>query len=569
MAIEAPGKGHIRKYDLIIRNGYIVDGSGAPGYMGDIAVKHGTIKKIGILDCLKADHVIDAGGSVIAPGFIESHANDRPERLIANPYASSMLYQGVTSMIMGEQGFAPSLHMGETGYAQLEDGFDLLMEHGIAVNYGSYVDQGDIRIAVMGFEAGDPTTEQLQEMKTLVATAMDQGALGLSSALIYAPGSYSNTETLIELAKVAANYGGTYKTHVRGEDSFTLQEGRGIREAVDIGRAAGLPVIINHMKAPGIVCYQEQTMQQMIQYIEEVRNDGQEVSAQMYPYQYGATALHALLPPWQQEGGKEAMVARLQDPDTRAQIRQEIYQEIPTDPFFNFVMITAGGNWEKIKLVFAVAEENQVFVGKDFYEIASIMGYDIVNSPRDAIEAFFDMVISEYTDSQTTSGTGGTQPVVILPAIYAEEDMLLGLKQSWVGIASDALALTLEGPKLHPRAFGSFARVLGYFSRERGLFSLEHAVYKMTGLIAKQVKLKKRGLLRKGYAADIVVFDPAVVIDLADYGNPNVYPPGIEYVIVNGEVVLVDGETTGALPGRILRLCGKKRRVMEDEQIKE
>jgi len=541
------------KYDLVIVNGTIIDGTGAPRCAADVGIKNGKIMKIGDLKKIDAARIINAAGLIVAPGFIDSHCNDRPESVIANPYALSMTHQGVTSLIMGEQGFAPSPHYGASGYNNLSEGFQLLMDHGIAVNYGTYIDQADARITVMGFETGDPTAQQLAAMKALVADAMKQGAFGLSSALTYAPGAYNSTETVIELAKIAAAYGGSYKTHVRGEDQFTLDEGRGISEAVEIGKKANIPVIINHLKAPGVVAYELGIMQKIIDFIAVAQRGKQKIYAQMYPYQYGVTSLHLLLPPWRQEGGNSAIVARLRDPAIRDETRKEIYAEVETPAFFNFVMTTSGGNWEKIKLASTVVESNSQYVNKNFYEIAQLMGYDIATNPKDAIEAYFDLVISEYSDSRTSEGAGGLQPKVILPAFYSEEDLFLGLNQSWVGIACDGLSQKPESPKIHPRCFGSYPKVLGYYSREKGLFTLEEAVRKMTGLIARQLGIKDRGKIARGYAADITVFNPDTVDDLATYGNPNVYPEGIEYVIVNGELVIDEGEITGALPGRILR----------------
>ena len=543
----------VANYDLVIVNGTIIDGTGAPRFHANVGIRHGQIKEIGDLGNVSTARIIDAAGLIVAPGFIESHANDRPDSVAANPYALSMIHQGVTSLIMGEQGFAPSPHYGAAGFNTLVEGFDLLMANGIAINYGTYIDQADVRIAVMGFDAGDPSPQQLEQMKTIVEDAMKNGAFGLSSALAYAPGSYNNTETIIELARVAASYGGTYKTHVRGEDQFTLSAGRGISEAVDIGQGANIPVVINHMKAPGVDCYDLRVMRQIVDFINDARASGVEVSAQMYPYQYGVTSLHLFLPPWRQEGGNAAIVASLNDPATREEIRKEIYGEIETTPFFNFVMVTSGGNWEKIKLVSAVVEADSKYLNKDFYEIAQLMGYDIAANPKDAIEAYFDLVISEYSDSSTSEGAGGLQPKVILPAFYSEEDLFLGLRQSWVGIACDGLSQKPEETKIHPRCFGSYPKVLGYYSREKGLFSLEDAVRKMTGLIARQVGISDRGVIAPGYAADITIFNPDTVNDLATYGNPNVYPAGIEYVIVNGRLVIDRGELTGALPGRILR----------------
>lgn len=541
------------QYDMVIVDGTIIDGTGSPRFAADVGIKKGKIKKIGSLKNVSADRIINAAGLIVAPGFIESHSNDRPNEVAVNPYALSVLHQGVTSLIMGEQCFAPSLYDPNAPFSSFEEGFKLLMAEGIAVNYGSYIDQGDARIAVMGFDEGDPTPQQLEAMKTIVADAMKSGTFGLSSALVYPPGAYNSTETIIELAKVAASYGGTYKTHVRGEDQFTLDEGRGIREALDIGKKADIPVVINHMKAPGFTCYQLEIMQQIIDAVNLARASGQKVSAQMYPYDYGIIYLSNILPPWRQEGGKDQIIANLQDPVIRAEIRKEIYEEVETPYFFNFVMVTTGGNWEKVKLTSAVVETNGQYVGKNFYEIAGLMGYDIVIEPKNAVEAYFDLVISEYSDPSVSFGSLGLQPTVIIPAYYSEVDLQLGLQQSWVGIASDGFSQKPGDPKIHPRCFGTFPRVLGHYSREMGLFTLEDAVRKMTGLIAQQVGLQDRGKLAKGYAADITIFDPGTVIDRATYNNPNVYPEGIKYVIVNGELVIDEEEITGARPGRILR----------------
>lgn len=528
-------------YDILITNGTVVDGTGAPRYQADVGIRDGKIVAIGKLAKGKAERVIDAEGLVVAPGVIDTHSHS--ETILLRDYRGlSFMHMGVTTLILGEVSGAPLPYSPEEGsWVSLAGLFKRLEDQGISLNYGSYVGKESVVDMVMGPVDRPPTEAELKFMKYLVAEAMEDGAFGLSSALAYAPSIFTSTETMIELAKVAAQYGGAYKSHVRGEDEYTLEPGHGIRELIDICIAAGLPGIVTHMKAPGIKCWEQKIMQKSIDLINETRAEGYDIVADMYPYQFGATSLRAVLPPWAVEGGTEAMLARLMDPVLRAEIRAGIYEEIELPYWFNFVMVCTGKDFSKIGFTSSPTGKNTDLEGKFFDEIALIRGY---TEPDDAIEAIFDIIIEE-------NGGGG----MIIPAYFEESDIELAMREPWMAFCTDGVAYNPAwGGKPHPRYFGTYPRVLGVYVRERGIITLEDAVRKMTWLPAQQTGITDRGKIEVGLAADIFIFDPDTVIDKATYVDPLQYPEGIPYVMVNGVVVIDDGVHNGAAPGKILRL---------------
>ena len=538
-------------YDVLIVNGTVVDGTGAPGYQADVGITDGKIVAIGKLAKGKAERIIDAEGLVVAPGFIDPHGGisiSSRDGSVRNPQCLSKIYDGVTTLISGEGSVAPRPYDPDRAFCTLAEAFRLFEESGISCNYASFVNHGKVRSFLLGNEDREPTEAELQVMKFLVAEAMEDGALGLASMLVYTPECYSTTELVIELAKVAAKYGGTYRTHIRGEDIHQLEPGLGTAEMVQICEEAGLPVVQIHFKAPGPEFYELGMLQQTIDYIDEARAEGLDVQAHLYPYMFGATGLSAIIPPWEKAGltTPEWLALLEKGTDSRARIRAEIYEEIPAPvEWFNFVMDTAGGDFSKLGFRSSPTGTNAAYVGMFFDEIAELKGYPVPPyTLEDAIEVIFDILIEEH-------GGGG----LLAPAYFEESQIELCLQQPWMAIGSDAGARDpATGGLPHPRAYGTFARVLGEYSRERGVITLEDAVYKMTGLPCEQIGITDRGKIEVGLAGDITVFDPLTVKDKATYTEPLQYSEGIPYVIVNGVVVIDDGEHTGALPGKILRL---------------
>jgi N-acyl-D-aspartate/D-glutamate deacylase len=543
-AIHAPAQEP--QYDLLIVHGHILDGSGSPWYEGSVAVKDGKIVEIGRLAQSTARRVIDAQEMAVTPGFIDLHSHS-DFTLLVDGKAESKIRQGVTTEILGESDSAGPVQ----GYAVLE--FDRALERygltrdwttlgqyfervehqGISVNIASYVGSGQVRAVVMGNVNRAPTETELDQMKNLVEQAMRDGAIGLSSGLIYTPNMFAKTEELTALAAVAARYGGIYTSHIRGEGSG---EPKALREAIDVSEKAELPAHILHFKMDGKANWGH--MSEQVRLIQAARDRGVDITANQYPYIAAMTGLEQCLPPKFLEGTSEEIVARLKDHKARAEIRQAIATGLPG---WEDDEVKSVGGWHGVLVASLQKTENKKYEGKRMDEVAALMG-------KDPVDALCDLLISE----------GGSAEAIYFS--MSEADVELAMKQPWVGIGSDGVAASPEMTflgKPHPRFYGTFPRVLGVYVREKKVLTLPDAVRKMTSLPAQITGLSDRGLLRPGMAADLTIFDPKTVSDRATFENPLQYAVGIPYVIVNGVVVIDNGEHSGAKPGRVLYGRGK------------
>jgi N-acyl-D-amino-acid deacylase len=536
------------RYDIVIRGGRIMDGTGNPWYSGDIAIANDRIVAIGKLNGATAKRVIDAKGMVVSPGFIDMLGQSEASLLIDNR-ALSKLSQGITTEITGEGGsIAPqdafTIAAAQPGldpyhlkidWHSLEDYWLRLDKKGTPINIGTYVGAAQVREAVLGDVDRAPSVEELEKMKSLVAQALQQGALGVSTALIYPPGHYAKTEELIELAKVAAQYGGIYATHMRSEG---LNEVAAVREALRIGQEAQLPVEIFHLKVSGKS--RAGSMLQIVRMIQEARDSGQDVTADMYPYLAGATALASSLPPWVADGGADKLLERLRDPALRQRIKTEMTST--GERTWENLYLDAGGA-AGVMVSSVVNPELKQYTGKTVAEIAG-------QQKKDPLDALMDFVLADK------SLTGA------LYFIASEDDLQTGLRQPWTSIGLDAGELSLDGPLFephtHPRAFGSMPRFLGHYVRDLQLLPLEQAIRKITSLPAQREHLAGRGLLKEGFFADITIFDPGTILDKATYTEPAQLSQGVQFVLVNGQVAFEGGKVTGAMGGRALKGQGAK-----------
>ncbi|MCI0380796.1 MAG: amidohydrolase family protein [Gemmataceae bacterium] len=530
-------------FDLVIRNGRIVDGSGNPWFHADLAIRGDKIAALGKLPDAKARREIDARGLVVAPGFIDMHSHS-DFTLLEDGLAQSKIRQGVTTEVLGEgsspgpyrEKLAPPQHLVNgkpTRWTTLGDYFDVVERAGVSTNVASFVGLGTVWECVMGKSHARPTREQLERMKVLVEEAMQNGAAGLSSMLAMPPGSLATTDDIVELCKVVARFGGTYMTHIRNEGTIVFEA---IREAIEIGRRAGVAVEILHIKIADQKYWGK--MSDIVKLVDDARREGVNVHANIYPYTRGHNNLSSIIPPWAHEGGTAKMLARLKDGGDRAKLKKDIRGGIPG--WYNH-FTAVGGDWSRM-----LVSANTGYKG---LTVDRILAARKKNPTRergsDDLDELFDLLIEE----------GGSIPTVY--DHHTEKDMNLALSQPWCSIGSDGLALATEGPLKrghpHPRSFGTFPRVLGVYVRQRNLLTLEDAVRRMTSLNATKLGLHERGLLRPGFYADVTLFDPERVIDKATYEEPFQYSVGIEYVLVNGEIVLEKGKHTGAKPGRALR----------------
>ncbi|MCL6566314.1 MAG: D-aminoacylase [Acidobacteriia bacterium] len=543
-----PGTGSAETYDLILRNGTVYDGSGGPPLRADVAVRGDRIAAVGTLNHARARVELDVSGLAVAPGFINM-LSWATESLIHDGRSLSDIKQGVTLEVFGEGWSMGPLNeamkqeqrrrMGERPYeiawTTLGEYLEFLERKGVSPNVASFVGATTIRIHEIGYENRPPTPEELDRMRALVRQAMEEGALGVGSSLIYAPAFYAKTEELIELCKVAAQYDGMYISHMRSEGPRLLEA---IDELIRIAREAGIRAEIYHLKAAGKSNWGK--MDAAIARIEAARAAGLHVTADMYTYIAGATGLNATMPPWVQEGGHDAWVRRLRDPRIRARVKREMLT--PTDAWENF-FVEAGP--DRILLVgFRNKTLREKYLAKTLAEVARLRG----EHPADTA---MNLVIED--DSR-------------VDAVYflmTEENVRKQIQLPWVSFGSDAGSVAAEGPvlnvHLHPRAYGNFARLLGKYVRDEKLISLEEAVRRLTSLPAGNLKIADRGLLKPGYFADIAVFDPARIQDHATFENPHQYATGMVHVFVNGTQVLRNGEHTGATPGRFVRGPGYKK----------
>ena len=551
LAVGGPADNHPAApspYDVIIRNGTIYDGSGKRPFTGDVAIRGDRIAAIGTLKNVRGRTEIDATGLAVAPGFINM-LSWATESLIQDGRSQSDLRQGVTLEVFGEGWSMGPLseamkkevveRQGDIKYeirwTTLGEYLDYLVARGISTNVASFVGATTVRIHVVGYEDRAPSAEELERMRKLVRQAMEEGALGVGSSLIYAPAFYAKTDELAALCKVAGEYGGMYISHMRSEGNRLLEA---LDELISIARRAGTAAEVYHLKAAGKPNWGK--LDAAIAKIEKARARGIRVTADMYTYTAGATGLDAAMPPWVQEGGHKAWVERLKDPAIRERVKREM--STPTDAWEN-LYLAAGP--ENILLVGFKNDALKPLTGKTLAEVAAMRG----KSPQ---ETAMDLVIED--DSRV-----GT-----IYFLMSEENVRKQIKLPWVSFGSDAESLAPEGVFLksnpHPRAYGTFARLLGKYVRDEKLIPLEEAIRRLTSLPATNLKLKDRGLLKPGYFADIVIFDPARIQDHATYEKPHQFSMGMVHVFVNGTQVLRNGEHTGALPGRVVRGPGHKRR---------
>jgi len=531
-----------RTYDIIIRNGHILDGAGNPWYAADVAIQADRIAAIGNLGDAHAKREIDAKGQIVSPGFIDMLGQSESALLLDNR-SLSKLSQGITSEITGEGGsiapqnektlapLKPFLDQFKftVDWTTLDGYFRRLEKQGTPINIGTYVGSAQVREAVIGDDDRAPTPAELTQMESLVEQAMKDGALGVSSALIYPPNIYAKTDELIALAKVAAKYGGLYATHMRSEGASEMQA---LAEAIRIGREANLPVEVFHLKVSGKARWGN--MKIVVRAIEAARDSGLDIAASMYPYPAGGTALASALPPWAADGGVQKLLARLKDSEVRARIKKELAGDHPD---WENLYYDCGGA-RGVLLASIEKPELKQFEGKTVEDVAKAWK----KSPEDAL---MDFVIAD------SAQTGA------LYFMASEEDIKTGLEQRWTSIGLDANEMSLDGPifeaHTHPRAFGSMPRFLGHYVRDEQLMPLETAIRKITSWPAQREHLENRGLLKPGYFADVTIFDPATIIDRATFVSPAQLSEGIAYTIVNGQIEYDHGKLTGATAGKVLR----------------
>jgi N-acyl-D-amino-acid deacylase len=530
-----PGQDH----DVVIRGGTIYDGTGKPGRRGDVGIRGDRIVAVGDLSSVKAKVVIDAAGLAVAPGFINmlSWSNDS---LLADGRSQSEIRQGVTTQIMGEgwswgpvnDAIKKRMKKEQTDFkydiewTSLSDYLYFLQRRKVSCNVASFLGATTVREYVIGLENKKPTPGQLEQMRKLVEREMRGGALGIASALEYPPAYYADTDELIELCKVAARFKGKYITHMRSEGAGLLEA---IDEVVRISRAANLPAEIYHFKAAGKANWGK--MDAAIARVEAARKEGLAVTANMYCYTAGATGLDACIPPWAADGGREALARRLREPETRKRIVADIRSPKKGWPdFYN-----NAGSPDNILLVGFRTETLKKLTGKSLGEVAR-------QRRKDPVEVLLDLLLEDDSRIET------------IYFLMSEDNVRKLMRRPWVSFGSDEESQAPEGHFIkrmpHPRAYGNFARLLGRYVRELKVLSLEEAVRRLTGLPAGNLGLDRRGLLKEGHFADVVVVDPKTIADRATYQKPHQYAVGIRHVFVNGVQVLKDGEHTGERPGR-------------------
>ena len=533
-------------FDLMIVNGEVYDGLGGDPYLADIAIFGDRIVAIG-RDLGSAKETIDARGFAVAPGFINmlSWATDT---LIEDGRSQSDIRQGVTLEVMGEGWSMGPLsetmktmaraRQGDITYdiawTTLGEYLQFLEDKGISTNVASFVGATTVRIHELGFEDRPPTDEELQRMREHVRVAMEEGALGVGSSLIYAPAFYADTAELIALCEVAVEYGGRYISHIRSEGSRLVES---VDELISIARTTGIGAEVYHLKAAGEENFDK--LQTVFQRIEDARAEGLDITADMYTYTAGATGLDASMPPWVQEGGYQAWAERLRDPEIRTRLEQEI--NTPTDEWENLYL--AAGGPENVLLVGFKNPELKHLTGKTLAEVAETRGTSTATT-------MMDLVIEDGSRVGTVY------------FLMSEDNIRRKIAQPWMAFGSDAGSLAPEGRFLlsnpHPRAYGTFARLLGQYVRDEQVISLQEAIRRLTSLPAENLKIRDRGTLEEGNFADVVVFDSATIRDHATFAEPHQYSTGVQHVIVNGEIVLLDGEHTGAMPGRFVKGPGHR-----------
>jgi N-acyl-D-amino-acid deacylase len=536
-----------KPFDIVITNGHIIDGTGSPWYSGDVGIREGRIAAIGNLTAAARTRTIDAHGKVVAPGFIDMLGQSEVTILV-DPRLPSKIFQGITTEITGEGGSIAPLNdaiiqADKSGYDHYQitpdwrtfrQYFARVEKQGMGINLATFVGATQVRRVVLGDADVQPTPQQLEQMKELVRQAMRDGAVGVSTSLMYAPAPYAKTEELIALAAESAPFGGIYATHMRNESNSVLQS---IDEAIRIGREAHVPVEIWHLKVAGKNNWGR--MPEVVAKISQARAEGTDVEADTYAYTAWFNDFSAFIPAWAHDGGLAKMVERLKDPAMRERIRKDMLT--PSDAWDN--------EWQEIpgpeSILICVVHNPKLLPlqGKRLSEVAKLWN-------KDPMDALFDLLIQD--DGFTAVAVFG----------MSEPDVTLALQQPWVSINNDSSGASTEGilgqEHPHPRAYGTFPHILRKYVREEKKLSLEDAIRKFSALPAQRMRLADRGVLKEGMWADVVVFDPATVHDLATFENPNQLSEGMEYVLVNGEPVIDSGKMTGKLPGKVLRGAGYK-----------
>ena len=534
-----------QSFDVLIKGGTVYDGAGGEPRHLDVAIRGDRIVEIGTLRKARANTVVDASGLAVAPGFINMLSHSETS-LIVDGRSMSELKQGVTTQIFGEGSMGPlTLEMKARRIAQQGDiKYDItwttlaeylayLEKRGISQNVASFIGAPTLREYVIGLQDKAATPEQLDKMRELVRQEMEAGALGITTALIYPPATFAKTEELIELSKVAAKYKGKYIAHIRSEAD---QLAEAVEETIRISREAGLPAEIYHLKASGRENWSK--LDRVLAMIEEARRNGLQITADMYTYTAGATGLNSCMPPWVYDGGSDAAYRRLEDPETREKIAAAM--RAPSNNWENLYMLA--GSPDRILLVGFKSEALKPLTGKTLADVARMRG-------KDPVETIMDLVLEDRSRIGTVY------------FMMDEENVKKQIRQPWVSFGSDAASMAPEGVFLksstHPRAYGNFARLLGKYVREEKVIPLTEAVRRLSGLPATNLGLDHRGFLEPGMFADVVVFDPDTITDVATYEKPQQYSVGVKHVFVNGVQVLRDGEHTGAKPGRALWGPGK------------
>ena len=528
-------------FDLLIRNGRIVDGTGNPWFHGDVAVRGDRVVAVGRIPDAMGKHEIDANGFVIAPGFIDMHSHS-DFVLFEDGDAQSKIRQGVTTDVLGE-GNSPGPFVNQLSprlvtikgekveLRTMRDYFDAIDRAGVSLNVASYVGLSQVWECVMGRSHRRPTAEEFSEMNKLIAQAMQEGAFGLSSMQMMPPGSLATTDDVVEFCKVVREHGGLFSSHIHNEGLGIFDS---VKETISIGERAGVPVDIIHLKIADQKYWNR--MSEVVALIDDARKRGVNVQANVYPYTRGNNDLASIVPPWAHEGGPQKLIERLKDPAERAKIKRDAEEGI--DGWYNHYT-AVGRDWNRM-----LVSANNRYRGLTMDRVVAQRSEGRDPKP-DPLDVLFDILIEERGSVSTVY------------AHHTEEDKNLALQQPWCSVGSDGSALATTGPlrrgNPHPRSFGTFPRVLGVYVRELKLLTLEDAVRKMTSLNAAKLGLQDRGRLQAGAFADITIFDPGRVLDKATYTEPFQDNLGIEYVIVNGQVVLDHDRHTGARPGRALR----------------
>jgi N-acyl-D-aspartate/D-glutamate deacylase len=534
-----------QSFDLVITNGHIIDGTGSPWYSGDVGIREGKIAAIGNLSGATAARTIDAHGSVVAPGFIDMLGQSE-STILVDPRLPSKIYQGITTEITGEGGSAAPLndaiiaadkatfeHLKITpDWRTFRQYFARLEKQGLGINLASYVGATQVRRVVLGDADVQPTAAQLEQMKSLVRDAMHDGAVGVSTSLEYAPAPYAKTEEIIALAGETSKYGGVYATHMRSEGDAIMAS---IDETLRIGKEAHVPVEIWHLKVAGKANWHR--MPEVVAKINNARSAGVDVTADTYAYPAWFNSFSAFIPPWAHDGGDAKLIERLKDPATRARIRKD--------------MLTPSSGWDnewheipgpEAVLIGVVQNPKLVSLqGKTLADVAKLWN-------KDPMDALFDLLVEDQAFTSV--------------AVFgmSEDDVALALQQDWVSVCNDSEGASTEGllgqEHPHPRAYGTFPRILRKYVREEKKLTLENAVRKFSALPAQRMRLVDRGVLKAGMWADVVVFDPATIKDVATFAEPNQLSQGMEFVLVNGVPVIDQGKMTGKLPGKVLRGAG-------------